>query len=168
MADFANGGICLSPKIRHFRGFTVHWLIWFATQTISNFRTTLILLPIFLLTSLGAALAYFIKRKILRSQDQVIPINLEVDRVSIYNNASANKPLVGLVPIIVFGNLIVLSFLPSLFINEEVLKIHPWLVLLKELPVWFLWGILIPCIFYVINKEARKYVIELFKDVIGL
>ena len=131
----------------------------------------MILLPIFLLTSLGAALAYFIKRKILRSQDQVIPINLEVDRVSIYNNASANKPLVGLVPIIFFGNLIVLSFLPSLFINEEVLMIHPWLVLLKELPVWFLWGIrgiLIPCIFHVINKEARKYVIEMYKDIVGL
>ena len=113
-------------------------------------------------------MAYFIKRKILQSQDQVIPINLEVDRVSIYNNASANKPLVGLVPIIFFGNLIVLSFLPSLFIHEEVLKIHPWLVLLKELPVWFLWGILIPCIFYVINKEAKEYVIEMYKDVIGL
>ena len=24
MADFANGGICLGPKIRHFRGFTVN------------------------------------------------------------------------------------------------------------------------------------------------
>ena len=81
-----------------------------------------------------------------------------------YNNTSKNKTLVEAVPMLSFAiaNLLVFSFF--LLITDEMESKHPWLYLIKDLPIHILWGLTAPSAVYLLNEDARKHVTQLYMN----
>ena len=79
-----------------------------------------------------------------------------------YNNTSKNKTLVEALPMLSFAiaNLLVFSFF--LLITDEMESKHPWLYLIKDLPIHILWGLTAPLAIYLLNKDTRKHVKQLY------
>ena len=115
---------------------------------------------IFGITIVFTSILFFIKRRNLRLK--ILP------EVIGYNNASKNKPLVEALPILIFALANLLVFMPIIFVTDEMESLYPWLHFVKDLPIHILWGLSTPLALYFLNKEARKHVLEFFKDLFGI
>ena len=111
------------------------------------------------MTTVCSSILFFIKRR--KLQLQILP------EVNGYNNVSKNKPLVEALPILIFALANLLVFMPIIFVTDEMESLYPWLHFVKDLPIHILWGLSTPLGIYFLNKEARKHVLELIKNLLG-
>ena len=106
--------------------------------------------------TLICSILFFLKRSTLRRRI--------VSQSNGYNNTSKNKTLVEAVPMLSFAiaNLMVFSFF--LLITDEMESKHPWLYLIKDLPIHVLWGLTAPLAIYLLNEDARKHATQLYMN----
>ena len=91
-------------------------------------------------------------------QLQILPQN------NSFNNRSKNNPVIKTLPMLMFAIATSLSILPQIIIDSEMEENHPWLIFIKGLPIDILWGIIAPGMLYILNKEAKSYVLEMYKE----
>ena len=81
-----------------------------------------------------------------------------------FNNAIKNKALTSPGQYAFVWCIFLLSLAPTIFISEDLLLSYPWLGTFKETLFQFGTYIIGPIIFFMFNKNARKYVKVLFWD----
>ena len=90
--------------------------------------------------------------------------NIQHENETQFNNAIKNKALMSPGQYAFVWCIFLLSLAPTIFISEDLLLSYPWLGTFKETLFQFGTYIIGPIIFFMFNKNARKYVKVLFWD----
>ena len=90
--------------------------------------------------------------------------NIQHENEAKFNNAIKNKALMSPGQYVFVGCIFLLSLAPTIFISEDLLLSYPWLGTFKETVFQFGTYIMGPILFFIFNKNARKYVKVLFWD----
>lgn len=94
------------------------------------------------------------------NKDQVIPL-VNPNQVNNFNTEKRNKALASVGQYALVGLFYALGILPQILIPLEKVMDNPWLTLPRHFTLPFINAIFIPCLFYVNNKSARKFLAEI-------
>jgi hypothetical protein len=128
-----------------------------------RYRGSLMIIIMMIMAIIVCLVIIVIKQYIEYSKDittQTIAVNQPVP----YNTGSYNKALVTIGQITMVLVCLVLAFIPALLVNNFCLQLDPSLLMIKDIPGQLVSGLVLPCLFYFWNPEARRHVKMTFWD----